>query len=89
MVHVALDGLPSLAQKISQADEAGHPQDAAAIGEQRELVRLQVAHPRRVGRQMPHARNEITERQPPVAHALRTTRAPCRRALRVIRRYLP
>ena len=49
--------------------KVAHPEHAAAIGEQRELVRLQLAHARGIGREVAHARDEIAERQAPVADA--------------------
>src|SRR5437763_7013670 len=67
-VDIFLDGLPALAQEITQADETGGPQNRSAIRVKTELVRLQVAHTGGIRREMAHSGHEISERQAPMAH---------------------
>src|ERR1035438_7981034 len=69
MFDILFDGFPAIPQQVSQAEESGYPEAAAAVGEKSELRSLHRAHAGGEGAEVPNSGNEIAESQPPVAHA--------------------
>jgi len=71
VVNVALHRLPAFAEEIADREEGADPQERARVGEGRELMRPNLRHARDICSEVTHARNEIAEREPPVADPLK------------------
>src|SRR5262249_37864491 len=70
MVNLSGYHFPTFAEKVSQREKRGGPEERAGICVCRKVMGRQVGDTRRVSREMADARYEIAECQPPVADPL-------------------